>query len=73
MRKIRNVNKVWMGRLKGIDHTEDQDMDGRIYNINTDHRVCEWGVVCVGFMWLRIVTCGGNERSGSLKAGEFLD
>ena len=55
------------------DHWGDQDVDGRI--------ILRWilrkWVVGTGWRWLRIGTGGrhlyGNEPSGSIKCGEFLD
>ena len=58
------------------DHWGDQDIDGRI--------ILRWilrkweGVVGTGWSWLRTGTVVGaceygNELSGSIKCGEFLD
>jgi hypothetical protein len=62
--------------LKGRDHSEDMGIDGKI--------ILEWilekcgGKLWLGFIWLRIGTSGilcehGNETTGSIKDGEFLD
>ena len=75
--RMREVcTKFWWGNLMERDHWGDQDVDGRI--------ILRWilrkweGVVGTGWSWLRIGTGGrrfeyGNELSGSIKCGEFLD
>jgi hypothetical protein len=49
--EIRNAYRVWSEKLKGTDHLEDQDLDGRIILklilMRLDVRV--W----TGFIWLR--------------------
>ena len=61
--------------LKYVDHWGDPDVDGRII---LRWIFTEWeGVVGNGWSWLRIGRGGGqlygNELSGSIKCGEFLD
>jgi hypothetical protein len=41
-------------------------------NITMDLQEVEM-VACTGLIWLRMVTGGGDESSGSTKCGEFLD
>ena len=66
----------WWGNLRERDHLEDLGVDGRII-LRWIFRKWE-GVVGTGWSWLRIGTgdghfeCG-NEHSGSIKCGEFLD
>jgi hypothetical protein len=62
--------------LRKRDHLEDPVVDGRIISrwIFTMWDVRAW----TGLIWLRIGTGGGlfkdgNEPSGSVKCGEFLD
>ena len=68
--------RFWWGKLRERDHWGDQHVDGRI--------ILRWilrkweGVVGTGWGWLRIGIGGGrlwcgNELSGSIKCGEFLD
>jgi len=68
--------KFWPEKLEGRDHSEDLRVYGRI--------ILEWilgklGVkMWAGSMWLRIGPMAGccehgNEPSGSIKGGEFLD
>jgi len=66
----------WLGNLRERDHWRDPDVDGRII-LRWIFRKWE-GVVGTGWSWLRIGevagTCEyGNELSGSIKCGEFLD
>jgi len=55
---------------------EDPSADGRII---LKYIFRKWGVwAWTGLIWLRIGTCSGicksgNEPSGSIKCGEFLD
>ena len=61
-----------MGKHEERDHWEDQDVDWRII-LRWIFRKWE-GVVGTGWSWLRIGTGEyGNELSGSIKCGEFLD
>jgi len=64
----------WWGNLRERDHLEDQDVDGRAI-LRWIFR--KWDVgASTGSIWFRIRTGGGeygNETSGSLKCGEFLD
>ena len=63
----------WWGNLRERDHWGDQDVDGRL--------ILRWilrkweGVMGTGWSWLQLAgayECG-NELSGSIKCGEFLD
>ena len=62
----------WWGNLRERDHWGDPDVDGRIILIWVFGK---WeGVVGTGWSWLRIGTGEyGDETSGSVKCGEFLD
>jgi hypothetical protein len=64
----------WCGILRERDHSEDIGVDCKIIlKLNLK----KWdGNTLTGMIWLKIWTgaCGcGNEPSGSLKCGEFLD
>jgi hypothetical protein len=62
----------WWGNLREGDHLGDSGLDGRII-LRWIFR--KWDVeVWTGSSWLRIGAgeCG-NELSGSMKCGEFLD
>jgi hypothetical protein len=59
----------WWGKLREGDHWGDPGIDGRII-LRGIWRTWE-GVVGTGSSWLRIGI--GNELSGSIKCGEFLD
>jgi hypothetical protein len=78
MGEMSNAYKIWLENLKGRDHSEDLNENGRI--------ILKWILgkyafgVWIGFIWLRIGTGSsparcehGNEPSGSTKCGEFLD
>jgi len=63
---------IWWGKLRERDHLGDPGVDGRII-LRWIFR--KWDVrVWTESSWLRIGTweCG-NEPSGSVKCGEFLD
>jgi hypothetical protein len=66
----------WWGNIREGDHLEDQGADG---NIILKWNFRKWDVrVWTGSIWLRIGTGGcncecGNEHSGYIKCGEFLD
>jgi hypothetical protein len=58
------------------DHLEDPDLDGRII-LRRIFRKWNWGA-CTGLIWLKIEAGGGtckcgDEPSGSIKCGAFLD
>ena len=74
--KVEVCTRFRWGHLREKDHLGDQDVDGRII-LRWIFRKWE-GVVGTGWSWLRIGTGGGrfeygNELSGSIKCGEFLD
>ena len=62
----------WWGNLRERDHLEHPGRDGTII-LRWIFR--KWDVgVWTGWTWLRTGTCEcGNELSGSIKCGEFLD
>ena len=68
--------RFWCGNLRERDNWGDEEVDGRI--------ILRWlfrkrgGVVGTGWSWFRIGTGDGaceygNELSGFIKCGEFLD
>jgi len=67
---------LWWGNLRKRDHWEDPGLDGRII---LRWILWKWNVgPWTGSSFLRIGTGGGtcecgNEPSGSIKCGEFLD
>jgi hypothetical protein len=66
----------WWESLRERDHLEDPGIDGSII---LRWIIRKWDVrALTGSMWLRIRTVGGtcecgNEHSGSIKCGEFVD
>jgi len=61
----------WWGNLRETDHLGNPGVGGRII-LGRIFR--KWDVgVWTGSSGLRIGTGGGNEPSGSIKCGEFLD
>jgi hypothetical protein len=56
--------------LRVRDHLGDPGVDGRII-LRWIFRKWDMGI-WTGSSWLRIGTGGGNEPSGSIKCGEFL-
>jgi len=66
----------WWGNLRERDHLGDPGVDGRII-LRWIFRKWELGA-WTRSSWLRIGTCGGtcdcgNEPSGPIKCGEFVD
>ena len=75
-RNIISVIGFWWGNLRERDHLGDPGIDGRII-LRWIFRN-EYVEVWTGSSWFRIRTGGGtcdrgNEPSGSVKCGEFLD
>ena len=72
MGERRDVYRVLVGKLRERNYLVDPGIDGRII-LRWIFRKCDVGV-WTGSSWLRIGTyeCG-NELSGSIKCGEFLD
>jgi hypothetical protein len=60
----------WWGDLREGDHLGDPGIDRRIILKLIFKKL---GGAWTGLSWLRIRTGGGNEPSGSIKCGEFLD
>jgi len=72
MEERTGVYRILVGKLKERDHLEDPGVDGRII-LRWIFR--KWDVRArTGSSWPRMGTgeCG-NEPSGSIKCGEFLD
>jgi hypothetical protein len=72
----RDVYRVFVGKLEGKRPLVDPGVDGRII-LRRIFRKWDIGV-CTGLSWLKIQTAAGtcecgNEPSGSIKYGEFLD
>ena len=75
MGERRDLYRFLVGKLRERDHLEDPGIDGRII-LKKDIQEVGCGDM-TGSSWLRMVTDGGNcesgnERSGSIKYGEFL-
>ena len=71
MEEGRGVHKVWVGKPEG---KRPLGRPRRRWEDNIKMDLQEVGrVVGTGWSWLRIGTGGGNELSGSIKCGEFLD
>jgi hypothetical protein len=76
MGRVEVYTGFWWGNLKERDYLEDTDVDGRII---LRWIFKKWDVrACAGSMWFRIGqeagACEyGNEHSGSIQCGEFLD
>jgi hypothetical protein len=69
--ELYGLYRVLVGKLDGKNHLEDLGLDGRkiLRWIFRKWDVGAW----IGLIWLRIGTGGGNEPSGSIKCGEFLE
>jgi hypothetical protein len=63
--------RFWWGNLREGDHLGDPGVDRRII---LKWIFKKWDGAWIGLSWFRIGTgeCG-NEPSGSIKCGEFLD
>jgi hypothetical protein len=76
MGEVRGAYNILVGKSEGGDHWEDVGVDGRI---TLRWTLGKWGLgMWIGFIWLRIGTVAsscehGNEPSGSIKCGGFLD
>jgi len=72
MGERRGVYRCLWGNLSESDYMEDPNVDGRII-LRWIFR--KWDVgAWTGLIWLRIGTGErGDEPSGSIKSGEFLD
>jgi hypothetical protein len=67
-----NYAGCWWGNARERDNLGDTGLDERVI-LRWIFRKCDVGV-WTGSSWLRIGTCEcGNEPSGSIKCGEFLD
>ena len=70
----RGVHRVLVGKPEGKDHWGDLDIGGRVI---LRWVFGKWEEVETGRSWFRIRTEGtceyGDETSGSIKYGEFLD
>jgi hypothetical protein len=68
--------KFWSGNVKGRNHSDDIDVDGRIIlEWILEKEVDELYTECI---WLRIETSGGffektNKASGNVKGWKFVD
>jgi hypothetical protein len=66
----------WWGNVRDRDHLRDPGIDGRLM-LKMDHQ----GLGCGGMDWIELAGYGqvagtrecGNEPSGSIKCGEFLE
>ena len=72
MEKGRGVHKFWWGNLRERDHWGEQGVDGMILLRWISRK---WGLDGVGSGQGQVAgACEyGNELSGSIKCGEFLD
>jgi len=69
-------NVFWWGNLRETDHLEDPGIDGRIIlRLTSGSGMWGYGMDRVGSRYGQVAgTCEcGNEPSGSIKCGEFLD
>jgi len=76
MGRVEVYTGLWWGNLRERDHWKDPGVDEKI-TLRCIFR--KWDVTSwIGSMWLRIGTMSGtcecgNEPSGSIKCGEFLE
>ena len=66
----------WWGNLRERHHFEDLDIDARMtlnWFFKNWHGKSENGKTCSGWGWVVGSWEKGNEPSGSIKCGEFLD
>ena len=67
----------WRGNLRERYHLEDPGVDGRIILRWISRKWDVWGIDCIDLAQDKGLVAGickgGNEPSGSIKCGEFLD